>query len=123
KMPNVNELLSTGKAYFENKDYDACLKVMNQALEVDPSNSEAANLVREAQKKLEDQRLEEELAITMENLKKEAMDQFDREQYRESERTFKFLCELEPNNRRLLDYLELSCQKIQELKDAKSISK
>jgi len=123
KIPNLNELLSNGRIYFENKNYDACLKLIKQALEVDPSNSEAANLAVEAQKKLEDQRLEEELVITIENLKKEAMDQFDREQYGECEGTFKFLCELEPQNRTLQDYLELSRQKVQELEEAKQVSK
>ena len=123
KIPNLNELLSSGKMHFENKDYDACLTVMTQALEVDPGNSEAANFVVEARKKLEDQHLEEELVITIENLKKEAMDQFDEEQYKECEGTFKFLCELEPKNRTLQDYLELSRQKVEETEAGKEISR
>jgi tetratricopeptide (TPR) repeat protein len=117
KMPCLNDLLSQGKSHFENQEFEACLKMMNEALSLDPGNSEATGLLAETQKKLEDRRLEEELVIHIENLKKEAMDQFDKEQYRDCMRTFKFLCELEPKNRTLRDYLELSRQKVQEMED------
>jgi hypothetical protein len=113
--PSFEELLSKGLVHFENNDYDACLKVMRQALDVDPTSSEARDLLVQVQNKLEDQRLEEELLIHVENLKKEAMDQFDKEQYQECMRTFKFLCELEPNSRTLRDYFELSRQKVEEV--------
>jgi len=117
KMPCLNDFLSQGKSHFEDQDFEACLKVLNEALGLDPGNTEATSLLVEAQKKLEDLRLEEELVVHIENLKKEAMDQFDREQYRDCMRTFNFLCELEPKNRTLRDYLELSRQKVQEMED------
>jgi tetratricopeptide (TPR) repeat protein len=115
KMPVLSELLSQGKSHFENQEFDACLEMMNKALNVDPGNREATGILIEAQKKLEDRRLEEELVVHIENLKKEAMDQFDEEQYRDCMRTFQFLCELEPKNRTLRDYLALSRQKAEEM--------
>src|SRR5262249_25045645 len=85
---------------------------------VDPGNKEATAILVESQKKLEDRRLEEELVVHIENLKKEAMDQFDDEQNRDCMRTFQFLCELEPKNRTLRDYLALSRQKVEEMEAA-----
>src|SRR5262249_24435279 len=52
--------------------------------------------------------------IHVENLKNEAMKQFDQELYGECLRTFRFLCELEPDNRTLRDYLQLCCQLVVE---------
>jgi tetratricopeptide (TPR) repeat protein len=115
RMPGLSELLSQGKSHFENQEFEACLEMMNKALDVDPGNREATGILVEAQKKLEDRRLEEELVVHIENLKKEAMDQFDEEQYRDCMRTFQFLCELEPKNRTLRDYLALSRQKVEEM--------
>src|SRR5262249_18741642 len=40
------------------------------------------------------------------------------EQYRDCMRTFQFLCELEPKNRTLRDYLALSRQKVEEMEAA-----
>ena len=72
---------------------------------------------------MEDQRLEEELVIHIDNLKKEATDLFDQEKYRECAGLFKFLCELEPNNRRLQDYLELSQEKVKEIEEAEAAAR
>ncbi|MCI0625711.1 MAG: PEGA domain-containing protein [Acidobacteria bacterium] len=117
-MSQLNELLSQGKSSLASKDYETCMALMNEALHVAPTNSEAASCLEEAQRKLEDQRLEEELVVHIDNLKKEAMDLFDQEKYKECATLFKFLCELEPKNRTLQDYLELSQEKVQEMKDA-----
>jgi tetratricopeptide (TPR) repeat protein len=117
KTPCLTELLSQGKAHLENEEFEACVKKMNQVLSLAPGNVEASSLIVEAQKKSEELRLEEELVVHIENLKKEAMDQFDKEQYHDCLRTFKFLCEMEPKNRTLQDYHELSRQKVQEMED------
>lgn len=117
-ISHLSELLRQGKVYLENKDYEACTKLMNEALNVAPNHSEAASCLEEAQRKWQDQRLEEELVIHIENLKKDAMDLFDQENYKDCVGMFKFLCELEPRNRTLRDYLELSQLKLQESEDA-----
>jgi tetratricopeptide (TPR) repeat protein len=111
--PRLNEVICKGKTYLDNEDYDACIKMMNQALLFDPENSEALAFLKEAQRKHE----EEELAICVENLKKEAMDHFDGERYEECLGLFKSLCELEPQNRTLHDYLDLSRQMLREVEE------
>jgi hypothetical protein len=111
---SLNELLRQGRASLENKDYEACVKLMNEALHEAPGNSEATSYLREARRKWEDQCLEEELVIHIEDLKKDAMDLFDRERYSDCVGIFKFLCELDPKNQTLLNYLELSQQKLLE---------
>ncbi|MEW5977859.1 MAG: hypothetical protein AB1898_18860 [Acidobacteriota bacterium] len=58
----------------------------------------------------EDGRMGEEFEVRLENLKYEAIKQFDREEYLDSLRTFQFLNQLEPDNRAVQDYLELCRQ-------------
>ena len=119
-MSQLNDLLSQGRQSLANRDYEACMAVMSEILHVAPENLEAVSCLEEAQRKLEDQRLEEELVIHLENLKKEASDLFDQEQYRECAGLFKFLCELEPKNRKFQDYLELSQEKVREIEEAEA---
>ena len=122
-MSQLNELLSQGKSSLASKDYEACTAMMQEALHVAPENPEAVSCLEEAQRKLEDQRLEEELVIHIDNLKKEATDLFDQEKYRECAGLFKFLCELEPKNRTLQDYLELSQEKVREIEEAEAAAR
>jgi len=63
------------------------------------------------QKRLEDQQRAEEFEIHIENLRHEAIKQFDKELYDECIGTFQYLCELDPNNQTLRDYREL-CEKL-----------
>jgi tetratricopeptide (TPR) repeat protein len=56
--------------------------------------------------------LEGELVVHLETLKQDALEHFARGQYRECLGIVSFLCQLEPHNRTLLDYLELSRQKL-----------
>ena len=104
-MAQLDHLLDEGKAYFQAKKYEACMGVVNQVLSENPENTEAVWLMKEAQRQWEDQRSIEELEIYVENLKKEAMDLFDKEHYERCLGMFRFLLELEPENRTLLDYL------------------
>jgi len=122
-MSQLNQLLRQGKSSLATKDYETCMATMQEVLQVAPENPEAVSCLEEAQRKLEDQRLEEELVIHIDNLKKEATDLFDQEKYRECTGLFKFLCELEPNNRRLQDYLELSQEKVKEIEEAEAVAR
>ena len=119
-MSQLSELLSQGKSSLATKDYEACMAMMQEVLQVAPENREAVSCLEEAQRKLEDQRLEEELVIHIDNLKKEAADLFDQEKFRECAGLFKFLCELEPKNRKLQDYLELSQEKVKEIEETEA---
>ena len=60
----------------------------------------------ESEKDLQDLRTNEEFQIHVKNLKKVAIRQFDQERYGDCLGTFKFLCELEPGNEKLQNYLE-----------------
>jgi len=121
-MSQLNDLLSQGRQSLANRDYETCMAMMSEVLHVAPENPEAVSCLEEAQRKLEDQRLEEELVIHLDNLKKEATDLFDQEKYRECAGLFKFLCELEPKNRTLQDYLELSQEKVREIEEAEALA-
>ena len=86
------------------------MNIVAQVLSDDPDNTEAAWLMKEAQRQWEEQRSMEEFEIYVENLKKEAMDLFDQEQYEQCLGTFRFLLELDPENHTLRDYVKLSQQ-------------
>ena len=109
-MSNIEQLVLQAKTCFQVKDYETCMSLTNEALRVDPSNTEASWLMREAQRQWEDQRSLEQLEIYVENLKKEAMDLFDKEHYEQCLGMFRFLSELEPENHTLRDYVKLSQQ-------------
>ena len=109
-MSNIEQLVLQAKACFQVKDYETCMSLTNEALRVDPGNTEASWLMKEAQRQWEDQRSLEQLEIYVENLKKEAMDLFDKEHYEQCLGMFRFLSELEPENHTLRDYVRLSQQ-------------
>jgi tetratricopeptide (TPR) repeat protein len=109
-MTPLDQLLSQGRSHFQAKNYEGCMNVITQVLDDDPGNTEAAWLMKEAQRQWEEQRSVEEFEIYVENLKKEAMDLFDHEQYEQCLGTFRFLLELDPENHTLRDYVKLSQQ-------------
>jgi len=113
-MSNVEELVLQAKVCFQAKDYETCMSLTDEALRADPGNTEATWLMKEAQRQWEDQRSIEQLEIYVENLKKEAMDLFDKEHYEQCLGMFRFLAELEPENHTLRDYVKLSQQMIVE---------
>jgi hypothetical protein len=109
-MSSIEQLVSQAKTCFQAKDYEACMTLTDEALRVDPGNTEATWLMKEAQRQWEDQRSLEQLEIYVENLKKEAMDLFDKEHYEQCLGMFRFLSELEPDNLKLREYVKLSQQ-------------
>ncbi|MCI0420400.1 MAG: PEGA domain-containing protein [Acidobacteria bacterium] len=109
-MSHLDQLVHQAKTCFQAKDYEACISLTTGVLCEDPGNAEAAWLMKEAQRQWEDQRSLEELEIYVENLKKEAMDLFDKERYEQCMGIFRFLSELEPENHTLRDYVKLSQQ-------------
>ncbi len=114
-MSHLYQLLHEGKAHFQARDYEACMAVMHELLREAPGNAEAAWLMKEAQRQWEEQRSLEEFEIYVENLKKEAMDLFDKECYEQCLGMFGFLVKVEPENHMLRDYLELSQQMVLEM--------
>ena len=113
-------LMSQGREYLKKGDHESCMKLMEAILTLSPNHQEAILYLKEAQRRWEDRRLEEELAIHIQNLKKEAMELFDQEKFQESVGIFKFLCELDPTNLSLQDYLQLSRLKLEETEEKAS---
>jgi tetratricopeptide (TPR) repeat protein len=110
-MQTPADLAKQVKAHFDNGDFEAGMKVINEVLKRSGSHLDAGAQLRQAQQNVEDEKLREEFEIHVANLKHEAMKQFDQELYSECFGTFRFLCELEPDNRTVRDYLEL-CQQL-----------
>jgi tetratricopeptide (TPR) repeat protein len=109
-------LMIQGREYLKKGDHESCMKLMEAILTLSPNHQEAV-VLKEAQRRWEDRRLEEELAIHIKNVKKEAMQLFDQEKFQECVGIFKFLCELDPTNLSLQDYLQLSRLKLEETEE------
>ncbi len=113
-VDTLPHLMSQGREYLKNGEHESCMKLMEAILILSPNHEEANSCLKEAQRRWEDRRLEEELAIHIGNLKREAMDLFDQEKFQECVGIFKFLCELDPTNLSMQDYLQLSRLKLEE---------
>ena len=108
-----SDLVKSISVYFDNKDNQALKEIMTLASEVDSRKCKAGINPYETQGPTE-QKLKEEFEIHIEDLKQEAIKQFDQELYSACLGTFQFLCELEPDNQTLRDYLELTQQLVSE---------
>jgi tetratricopeptide (TPR) repeat protein len=105
-------LLSYAKKCFTEHRYDECAKLLHAILKIVPNEPEALALLHDAEKRWEDQQMAEELAIHVENVRKEAMDQFDRGNFHECIGKFQFLREIEPGNPLYADFLQLSLEEL-----------
>jgi len=114
-ITNSNEFVKSVRVHFDNRDGQALKKMMARASAVEPRSNEKEGA--DETPGLPEQKLREEFEIHIENLKQEAIKQFDEELYSVCLGTFKFLCELEPDNRVLRDYLVLTQQLVSEPKN------
>src|SRR5262245_62546232 len=106
-MSNVEQLVLQARTSYQAKDYETCMSLTAEALRADPGNTEASWLMKEAQRQWEDQRSLEQLEIYAENLKKEAIDLFDKEHYEQCLGMLRFLSEIESENHNLHDYVNI----------------
>jgi hypothetical protein len=110
-MSDPIDLTAKVKNCFDNRDYEGLVQVMNWSSKTNPDDREPERNKGDEQRILEDQKLAEEFEIHIENLKNEAIRQFDKELYMECLGTLRFLCQLEPENGTMRDYLDL-CLKL-----------
>ena len=104
----LRKLLDTARRKLEEERFEECTQLLHSLLQIVPEEPEAVNLLRETERHWEDQRMAEEMAIHVDNVKREAMNLFDQEKYQECLGKFEFLCEIEPDNALYQDYLSLS---------------
>jgi len=99
------------RAYFDRRDFEALKRVVEEALRKDSRKSAADNAChRIDSRRLEEEQLKAEFETHVQNLKDEAIGQFQNAAYSECLGTFRFLCELDPANPDLRFYLD-SCLK------------
>jgi tetratricopeptide (TPR) repeat protein len=93
------ELTRKMRAYFDNRDFEALKRVVEEALRRDSRKSAADNAChRIDSRRLEEEQLKAEFETHVQNLKDEAIRQFQNAAYSECLGTFRFLCELDPAN-------------------------
>ncbi len=110
----LSRFLERARAHFENQDFEACLKVLQESLKLAPGNPEILSLVEKAREKCAIQRAEPDLADRIAKFKTEAIDLFQQGKYSECVARFKLLHELEPANCDLRHYLEISQEQVQQ---------
>jgi len=120
KKIDLNELLETARIQFKDADYASCLKTLSAGLGEDPGNYHMSVLQKEAQRKYELLRAEEELASQIASVKSEAMSLFQSGQFDECLEKFKLLCKLEPDNRDFRDFLQASEEQLGKERQSKT---
>ncbi len=105
---SLRQLLDLAQRYFAEGQYEQCSQLLHSLLLVLPDDPETLKLLRDAERRWEDQRMAEEMAIHVDNVKREAMNLFDQEKYQDCLGKFEFLCEVDPDNVLYQDYLNLS---------------
>ena len=103
-MSTFQDQITQARNLFSAGEFSACLELL---LPIESSSPEAAALALEARQQLAELKMLEELEIHLENMKKEAMDLFDREEYSASLEKFTVLSRQLPDDRMILDYLKL----------------
>jgi tetratricopeptide (TPR) repeat protein len=119
---DLNQLLETARTQFKNGDYSGCLKTLSPGLREDPANYHMSTLQKEAQRKYELRRAEEELANQIASVKNEAVSLFQSGQFDTCVEKFKLLCKLEPDNREFHDFLQASEEQLWKREKAKTES-
>jgi hypothetical protein len=112
---SLRTLLDSARKYLAEEKYEQCKQLLHSLLQIVPEEPEALKLLRDAERRWEDQRMAEEMAIHVDNVKREAMNLFDQEKYLECLGKFEFLCEVEPGNTLYQNYLNLSREEIHRL--------
>lgn len=121
-ITNSDEFVKSVSVHFDNRDGQTLKKLMALASGVEPRSDQSED--SDETPGSPEEKLREEFGIHIENLKQEAIKQFDEELYSVCLGTFKFLCELEPDNRTFRDYLVLTQQLVSDpTNDARSSAK
>jgi len=106
------ELTRKMRAYFDKRDFEALKRVVKEALRKDAGASEADDAPHRIDgSRLEEEQLKAEFETHVQNLTDEAIRQFESAAYSECLGTFRFLCELDPDDPNLRRYLE-GCLKV-----------
>jgi hypothetical protein len=103
-MSNFQDRITQAQNLFSAGNFSSCLELL---LPIESSSAEAAALAQETRRQMAELKTQEELEIHLENVKKEAMDLFDREEYSASLEKFTYLSGQLPDDRMILDYLKL----------------
>jgi len=117
---NLNQLIETARTQFKKEDYVACLKTLDAGLREDPGNYHMSTLQKEAQRKYELRRAEEELADQIGSVKNEAVHLFQGGQFEKCVEKFKLLCKLEPDNVEFREFLQASEEQVLKREQAKA---
>jgi tetratricopeptide (TPR) repeat protein len=108
----IGTLMLQARESFDLQDYEECVQLLHSILNLQPLHPEAAQLLPEVEKKWEDQQMADEMAIHLENIKKEAINLFDQSAFEECIGKFEFLCELDPGNPLYLDFIRVSREEL-----------
>jgi tetratricopeptide (TPR) repeat protein len=101
------ELTRKMRAYFDKRDFEALKQVVKEALRKDAKESAADDARHRIDgSPVEEQLLKAEFETHVQNLRDEAIKQFQTAAYSECLGTFRFLCELDPDDPDLKRYLE-----------------
>ena len=92
------EMIARAHALLEQREYAAAIEIAQGILELNPHHAGALSLIRQARRKEEDGKLEQELAAHNKALQQQAEEHFQTGEFEKCLGIYNFLCELDPQN-------------------------
>lgn len=117
--PYVARFLERAHALYESQDPKGCLEILQEGLKLAPGHPEILALTQKARQASERRQAELEashLTHRIAQFKAEAIKLFEQGQYSDCVKRFGLLSELEPADRDLRDYLEISLEQVEKQK-------
>ena len=110
KEQQISSQLRSAQRAFQREDYRECIERANEVLDLDSGNTSALNLLREANKKVEQRNRELQIRDGLQR----AQQSYQRESYEECVRQASDVLRLDPDNAQAKEYLKLANEKISE---------
>ncbi|MEW5979159.1 MAG: PEGA domain-containing protein [Acidobacteriota bacterium] len=109
----VHWMVDQARRCLESQDFESCMSLMNQALKQVPDHPEALVLLKRAQAGWEDHHLETEWKNHLVQVRAEAISQFERGEYSQCLSKFRTLCDAQPEDRILREFLEVCEEQVE----------
>jgi tetratricopeptide (TPR) repeat protein len=99
KVSGLKEALMKARGYYEEKNFQECIRILEDVLKVDPGNADAYSLLNEAQAKGEEDRQQREWLLKMQKTQREAREFLDQKNFEGALAKYNLLRLNDPKNK------------------------
>ncbi len=108
KEQEVNSRLRLAQTAYQIGNFQECIKQAEEVLNLEPGNASALNLINEAKKKVDEKSREQQIRDSLQK----AQQAYQRENYQECLAQARSVLNLDPDNDRAQEYINLAAEKI-----------